>query len=199
MFWGISYWLIFLKSARFAPLAHVRHLYFADPRNLEWMASQDWTCRIHHVGYECCSLISSMSVIIESYWWIHIVFVSLLPSSPCWLLPFFYGPLVRYVKLQVAHAPGMPGTFSPPPRVRDPDMHHGTCDMHVPWCMPGSLTSDFLWSRWRGKRSRHSRRKRNPQFYVSGKRPISSSSSLYYSSSSASSSSSSLFSSSSSS
>ena len=26
--------------------------------------------------------------------------------------------------------------------------------------------------RWRGKRSRHSRPMRNPQFYVSGKRPI---------------------------
>ena len=26
--------------------------------------------------------------------------------------------------------------------------------------------------RWRGKRSRHSRRMRNPQFYVSGKRPM---------------------------
>ena len=25
---------------------------------------------------------------------------------------------------------------------------------HVVWCMPGSLTSGFLWSRWRGKRSR---------------------------------------------
>ena len=31
-----------------------------------------------------------------------------------------------------AHAPGMPGTFSPPPQVRDPDMHHGTCVTHVP-------------------------------------------------------------------
>ena len=30
----------------------------------------------------------------------------------------------------------------------------------------------FLWSRWRGKRSRHSRRMHNPQFYVSCKRPI---------------------------
>ena len=36
----------------------------------------------------------------------------------------------------------------------------------------GSLTSGFLWSRWRGKRSRHSRRMRNPQFHVSGKRPM---------------------------
>ena len=40
----------------------------------------------------------------------------------------------------------MPGTFSPSPRVSDPDMHHGTCVTHVPWCMPGSLTS-FLWNR----------------------------------------------------
>ena len=75
--------------------------------------------------------------------------------------------------MRVVHAPGMPGTFSPPPRVGDSDMHHGTCVTHVPWCMPASLTSCFLWSRWRGKRSRHSRRMRNPQFYVSGKRPMS--------------------------
>ena len=67
---------------------------------------------------------------------------------------------------------GNAGTFSSPPRVNYPDMHHGTCMMHVPWCMPESLTSGFPWSRWQGKCSRHSRRKRNPQFYVSGKRPM---------------------------
>ena len=66
----------------------------------------------------------------------------------------------------------MPGTFSPPTRVSDPDMHHGTCVSHVPWCMPGSLTSGFLENGWLGKRSRHSRRMRNPHFYVSVKRPI---------------------------
>ena len=66
----------------------------------------------------------------------------------------------------------MPGTFSPPPRISDPDMHQGTCVTHVPWCMSGSLTSGFLWNRWRGKRSRHSRRMPNLQFYVSGKRPM---------------------------
>ena len=71
-------------------------------------------------------------------------------------------------KLRVAHATGMPGMFPPPPRVSDPDMHHGACETHVPWCMPGSLTSRFLRNRWRGKRSPHSRRMRNPQFYVSG-------------------------------
>ena len=83
-----------------------------------------------------------------------------------------HGPLARYVSLWVAHASGMPGTFSPPPLVSDPDMHHGTCVAHVSWCMSASLTSNFLWSRWWGKRSRHSRRMRNAQFYVSDKRPM---------------------------
>ena len=83
-----------------------------------------------------------------------------------------HGPLARYVRLLVAHAPGMPGTFSQPLRICDPDMHHGTFVTHVPCCIPGSLTSGFLWSRWRGKRPRYFRRMRNPQFYVSGKRPI---------------------------
>ena len=70
-----------------------------------------------------------------------------------------------------------------PPRVSDPDMHHGTCVTHVSWCMSGSLISGFPWGRRRrktvslevgdgGKRSRHSRRMREPQFYVSGKRPM---------------------------
>ena len=54
------------------------------------------------------------------------------------------GPLTRYVKLRIAHAPGMPGTFSLSPRVSDPDMHHGTCVTYVPWYMPGSLTSGFF-------------------------------------------------------
>ena len=45
----------------------------------------------------------------------------------------------------------MPGTFPPPPRVSGPDMHHGTCVTHVPWCMLGSLTSGFFLSRRWGK------------------------------------------------
>ena len=82
------------------------------------------------------------------------------------------GPLARYIKLWVAHAPGLPGTFFPSPRVSDPDMHHGTCVTHVPWCMPGSLNSGFFWNRLRRKRSQHSRRMCNLQFYASGKGPI---------------------------
>ena len=91
-----------------------------------------------------------------------------------WQLPVssYNGPLTRYVKLLVAHAPGIPGTFSPPPtsketasqRSRHASRHvrHARAVMHVGITNP----------RWRGKRSRHSRRMRNPQFYVSGKRPM---------------------------
>ena len=53
------------------------------------------------------------------------------------------------------------------PLVSDPGMHHGTCVTHVPWCMSGSLNCGGG-----GKRSRHSRRMRNSQFFVSGKRPM---------------------------
>ena len=66
---------------------------------------------------------------------------------------------------------GNAGNVFPAPRVSDPDMHHGTCVTHVSWFMSGSLSSGFLWTWW-GKRSRHSRRMRNPQFYASGKRPM---------------------------
>ena len=48
---------------------------------------------------------------------------------------FFHGPPAKYVKLRVVHAPGMPGTFSPPQQIINPDMHHGTCVTHVPWCI----------------------------------------------------------------
>ena len=97
-----------------------------------------------------------------------------ISEAKTWLFPLnnvllfiYHGPFVRYVK-----SPGMPGAFSRPPWVSDPDMHHGTCVTHVPCCMSGALTNDFLWSWWRGKRSRHSRRMHKPQVHVSGKRPI---------------------------
>ena len=47
------------------------------------------------------------------------------PMSVCWrkyskpTVNLGYGPLTRYVKLRVAHAPGMPGTFSPPPTSKE--------------------------------------------------------------------------------
>ena len=83
--------------------------------------------------------------------------LTLYPSPvkevPEWHLLFFTFPWTscQIRKIAGAHAPGMPGTFSPSPQVSDPDMHHGTCVTHVPWCMPGSPTIGFLWNRWRGK------------------------------------------------
>ena len=71
----------------------------------------------------------------------------------------YHGPLTRYVRLRVANAPGY----------RD---RYRVSMTNLPWCILGSLTSGFLWSRWRGKRSHYSRRMRNTQFYISGKRPI---------------------------
>ena len=107
-------------------------------------------------------------------WWesvlpIYTKFSLLVLIRPCYCP---HGRLTRSVYLRVAHAPGISGTFSPPPLVSDPVMHHGTCVTHEPWCMPESQTSGFLWGRWRGKRSRHSQRMRHTQFYVSGKRPM---------------------------
>ena len=67
---------------------------------------------------------------------------SILVEVMAWcLMKLTYGPLARYVKLQAAHAPGMPGTFSLLPQFSDPDMHRSTCMTHMPWCMPWSLTS----------------------------------------------------------
>ena len=79
----------------------------------------------------------------------------------------YYWPLPRYAKSRIEHAPGMPERFSrhrfqKKPLVCDPGMYHGTCVTHVPWCMSGTLNRDG-----REKRSRHSRRMRNSQFYVS--------------------------------
>ena len=36
------------------------------------------------------------------------------------------------------------GNVSPPPRVSDPDMQHGTCITHVPWCMLGQGSHKYL-------------------------------------------------------
>ena len=109
----------------------------------------------------------------DMIWFIHrgdtSYFYSICMARSC---VHFWGPATRNVKLRVAHSPGMPGAFSPPLRVSDLDMHHGTCVTHVLWCMPGSPTIGFLWSRWWEKRSQHSQRMPNPQLYVSDTRPL---------------------------
>ena len=114
----------------------------------------------------------------HSNWWQMNPFTEVFTTTGPWQdISRFHEPLARYVKLRFAKCTGTAGKVFPPPRVSHPGMHRGTCVtaitavQHVPWCMPGSLTNGFLWSRWRGKRSRHSRCMRNPQFNVSGQNP----------------------------
>ena len=45
--------------------------------------------------------------------------ITLLLNAPPRLHYNVHGPLTRYVKLWVAHAPGMPGTFFPPPTSKE--------------------------------------------------------------------------------
>ena len=49
---------------------------------------------------------------------------------------FCHGPLTIFVKLRVAHAPGMPGNVFPATDLKGSPW----AATHVPWCMPGSLT-----------------------------------------------------------
>ena len=71
--------------------------------------------------------------------------------SVCWKVGLWASYPIR--KIAGCACPGNAGNVSPTLWVNDPYMHHGTGVTHVPWCMPGSPTSGFLWSLWRGKRS----------------------------------------------
>ena len=68
-----------------------------------------------------------------------------------------HGPLTRYLKLRVVHAPGMPGTFSLLTRLSDPDVHHGTCSVTHGACITQNFAylahdSDvFLMTSWHRK------------------------------------------------
>ena len=80
-------------------------------------------------------------------------YTGIIPHSE---MPMYWTKRYAWASYQIhkiagAHAPGMPGSFSPSPQVSDPGMHHGTCVTHVQWGMPRSLTNGFLWNRRRGK------------------------------------------------
>ena len=70
-------------------------------------------------------------------------------------------------KIGVAPAPGMSGTFSPSPRLSDPDMQHGTYERDV---MHGGIANLWFLLKWMA--GKHTRCMRNPLFCVSGKRPM---------------------------
>ena len=92
----------------------------------------------------------------DSIIWCFLVNLNMMSINQSVTLPGSWDDEIPWASCQIrkiagAHALGMPGMFSPSPQVSDPDMHHGTCVTHVLWCMPGSLTSSFLWNWWRGK------------------------------------------------
>ena len=122
----------------------------------------------------CCSMFVFCTILHRLSWqcassWCNQMLSFIDTEAFVWL---FHGPLTIYAKLRVAHAPGMPGTFSPAPTSKETaskqsrhasrHVRHARAVMYVRIANP----------RWRGKRSRHSRRMRNPQVYVSVKRPI---------------------------
>ena len=90
----------------------------------------------------------------------------------CMLRYCIHGPFTRYAKLPDAHVTRMPGTFPHPCGLAIP-----TCITARAWrrcrdaCRDRKLGNVFEFSGGE-KRSQHSRRRHNPQFYVSGKRPI---------------------------
>ena len=92
-----------------------------------------------------------------------------------------HGPLTRYIKLRI---PLALRTFSPPQRVSDPSMHHGTClaavwqeayGLLVRWrsrTFGGSWRGSLLVVSLKSVAGKTFQRMHNPQFYVSVKRTI---------------------------
>ena len=117
---------------------------------------------------DCCSRGVSNDVYITPACFQRLVVYGNLPTDWCYglspvqhqAMPCAHGSLTRYVKLRVAHALGMPGTF-PRNRLQRKQLVSGAV-MYVGIASP----------RCREKHHRHSQRMHNPQFYVSVKRPI---------------------------
>ena len=78
----------------------------------------------------------------------------------------------KNVKLRGAHVPGMLATFSPPPTLKKTASKHSRYTSRHVRLARTVMHVGIAYPRWRGKHSRHSPRMRNPQIYVSGKRPM---------------------------
>ena len=84
-------------------------------------------------------IIASMWALIKRSLWITIIFVHFIARtiSSMGLLPDTYNcglGMRRECRERFPHH-----RFQRKPLVSDPGMHHGTRDMHVPWCLLGSL------------------------------------------------------------
>ena len=120
-------------------------MYFHRPIQMKWNTQ----CHTFHVDtcwqsflwykYFKHNTTISKELCISNIHQSHLTIV-MCPVSPVWSTNTSHGPLTSYVKLQIAHAPGM---FSTPPRVTNTDMHHGKC----PWlnALTLYLWLDILW------------------------------------------------------
>ena len=68
------------------------------------------------------------------------VFVSYAYPYFSWMLHWHF---ISYDCLSSSESVPWASYQVPSPRISDPDMQHGTCVTHVPWCRPGSLASGF--------------------------------------------------------
>ena len=109
--WGISKCLIFVEQCVTVMDLCVSNLRTVTLQMLHWTEP--------YPGIIC------FITRITKWWYIDNHLISMFQRE-------FYGPLTRYVKLRVAHASEMPGTFP--------------CHRGLAWCMPGSPTGSFLWS-----------------------------------------------------
>ena len=134
----------------------------------------DFACRYNSQGLLVPET-KWQSVILDLKPLIFYFHVSYMKLYTCTMRPVFYpmscechGPLAWYVKLRVAHAPGMPGVFSPPRNSKETTSSRSRhASRHVRYSRAVTHVG-IANPRWRGKHSRHSRRMRNSQFHVSG-------------------------------
>ena len=101
-----------------------------------------------------------------------ILFQILASAAGWWNRNPWHGPLTRYVKLQVAHAPGMSGTFSPAADFkRNRQLAIPTCITARAWRTCRDACRDRL-PAVTGKTFPAFPAHAHPQFCVSGKRPM---------------------------
>ena len=133
---------------------------------------------MHTLVASCCHATLYNSILNWWKWHTHVLSITIcmiLINHHYYSMGFglgHYGPLTRYVTLRVAHAPGMPGTFSPTADVK------GNRKLAIPACITARASHtchdacrDCL-PALAGKTFPAFPAHAHPQFYLSRKRPI---------------------------
>ena len=106
------FWVLKRKGPRYREcIVQPRATYWVRPKQSDRIPANKFLKHFALIE-EFCMLIQISKKFVLT-WTVQLTFVGIGSGN---------GPLTRYEKLRVAHAPGMPGTFSPPQRVSDPDI-----------------------------------------------------------------------------